>query len=278
MAALRALDIFLENGVNVKIVELPKGFDPDSLVRAQGKDGFQKILSQKTDFFDYKSKTLMRTHDLKTINGKSEFAVKMLLTIDKISGQVERSEYIKRLASLLKTKEEVLLLELGKMHKPSWGKKQIAKSILSSPIPLTEKMIIKFMLNDKDAAFAIRDSLNEEYFTHPLTKKAVSCIFSDILKNDLPVSAQISGTIHDHEVSRFLSGLLLEEGPPLTEELLNSCVEKLKGKRHKMLNAFLTQKIGEAELKRDEEILKELMKKKMHGEVEHYGETKTIES
>ncbi len=271
-ASLRALDVFLENGVNVKIVALPGGFDPDSLVRARGKEAFDEVLVGRKDFFAYKTEILAGQYDIKTVQGKSELAVTMLSTIDKLTNEVEKFEYIRRLASLLHVREDVLTSQLRKSHKaPAAKKAEIRKSFVTGPVPLTEKMVIKFMLNDKDTARHCRDSLGQEYFTHPLARKAAALIFEETLRDSEDIRAQIMGGIEDREISRFLSGLLLEEGPPLTDELLDSCVERMKGKRQKMLNAFLTQRISEAEDKRDEEILKELIRKKMYGEVEYYG-------
>ena len=52
-AAERSLDALLENDLIVRVVEMPPGEDPDSLVRREGKEQFEKRVANARDFFDY---------------------------------------------------------------------------------------------------------------------------------------------------------------------------------------------------------------------------------
>src|SRR4051794_19325626 len=52
-AAERSLDALLQNDLSVKVAEMPPGEDPDSLIRSEGKEGFEKRIGAARDFFDY---------------------------------------------------------------------------------------------------------------------------------------------------------------------------------------------------------------------------------
>jgi DNA primase len=52
-AAERSLDALLQNNFIVRVVEMPPGDDPDSLVRREGKEAFQRRVADARDFFDY---------------------------------------------------------------------------------------------------------------------------------------------------------------------------------------------------------------------------------
>ncbi len=52
-AAERSLDALLQNDLIVRVVEMPPGEDPDSLVRREGKEAFEKRIAGARDFFDY---------------------------------------------------------------------------------------------------------------------------------------------------------------------------------------------------------------------------------
>src|SRR5947199_2470804 len=52
-AAERSLDALLQNDLIVRVVELPAGEDPDSLIRGEGKERFENRLAQARNFFDY---------------------------------------------------------------------------------------------------------------------------------------------------------------------------------------------------------------------------------
>ena len=60
-AAMRGLDLVLENGMNVSLVLLPDGEDPDSFVKTQGNAGFEKyIASEAKDFIFFKMDLLLK--------------------------------------------------------------------------------------------------------------------------------------------------------------------------------------------------------------------------
>src|SRR5216117_65885 len=52
-AAERSLDALLQNDLIVRVAEMPAGEDPDSLVRCEGKEAFEKRITGARDFFDY---------------------------------------------------------------------------------------------------------------------------------------------------------------------------------------------------------------------------------
>src|SRR6059036_1678939 len=52
-AAERSLDALLQNDLIVRVAEMPAGEDPDTLVRREGKEAFEKRIAAARDFFDY---------------------------------------------------------------------------------------------------------------------------------------------------------------------------------------------------------------------------------
>ncbi|MDD5408982.1 MAG: DNA primase, partial [Candidatus Omnitrophica bacterium] len=115
IATLRSLDILIEEGVNVKVVPLPKGMDPDTLVRQEGIDSLRAKLNDAKTLFDYKLEVLKCRHNIKDAHGKSRIASEMLSTINKFDNAILRSEYIRRLSEEIKTPEHYILEELNKL-------------------------------------------------------------------------------------------------------------------------------------------------------------------
>ena len=59
-AALRGVDLILEEGMNVKVVVLPEGEDPDSFVQKEGRSGFETYLqTHSRDFIFFKTDLLL---------------------------------------------------------------------------------------------------------------------------------------------------------------------------------------------------------------------------
>ncbi|OGX52069.1 MAG: DNA primase, partial [Omnitrophica WOR_2 bacterium RIFOXYB2_FULL_45_11] len=114
MATLRSIDTLIEEGLNVMAARLPEGYDPDSFARRFGPEGFQKLITEAKDIFDYKLEFLKSKYAPLTIPNKSRAASEMLSLISKFNNTVAKSAYIKKLAEELSLDENSLLLELKK--------------------------------------------------------------------------------------------------------------------------------------------------------------------
>ena len=262
MANLRALDLLLENGLKVSVVTFPQGFDPDSLIREKGVDYFLKLLKEKKDFFEYKLEVLRKNFDIESIEGKAKLTEEILLTLNKLESEVEKYEYVKKLASYLGIREEVLMLELKRI-----GKKEVksffknGKKIMFEPVPLAEKILLYYLFTQGKAN--ILKYLNETDFTHPLAKKVVNLLSKLNIKENREennILKKFLGMVEDREISCFVSWLLMEE-IPLEKTLLKRCLEKLKKRRLKRLREELKEKLRIAEANKNIEEMKKIILK-----------------
>jgi len=115
-AALRGLDLILEEGLNVKVVLFPDGHDPDSYVRLVGTAGFKKhIEDNKKDFILFKAGLLLKEAGTDPIK-KAEVIRDIVESIAKIPDSIKASVFIKECSSLLQIDERALLSELNKMR------------------------------------------------------------------------------------------------------------------------------------------------------------------
>ena len=73
-AAERSLDALLQNDLIVRVAEIPAGEDPDSLIRREGKEKFEKRLAAACDFFDYWIEREVATTDLNSLGAKMRLA------------------------------------------------------------------------------------------------------------------------------------------------------------------------------------------------------------
>ena len=73
-AAERSLDALLQNDLIVRVAEMPKGEDPDSLVRREGKQAFENRVASARDFFDYWIEREVSRVDLASLGAKMQLA------------------------------------------------------------------------------------------------------------------------------------------------------------------------------------------------------------
>ncbi len=115
-ASLRGLDMILEEGLNVKVVNFPDGHDPDSYMHHVGAGAFkQYIENNRKDFILYKANTLLKEAGTDPIK-RAGIIRDIVESIAKIPDDIKASVFIRECSHLLQVEERVLLSELNKMR------------------------------------------------------------------------------------------------------------------------------------------------------------------
>jgi len=100
-AAERSLDALLQNGLIVRVAEMPAGEDPDSLVRRDGKTAFEKRIADARDFFDYWIERETANVDLNSLSAKMEVARTLAETVSHVHDPVMRGVVISKVSARL---------------------------------------------------------------------------------------------------------------------------------------------------------------------------------
>lgn len=116
-AALRGIDMFLEEGFNVKVVLLPDGEDPDSFAQNHDSTEFiQYIKDHQTDFIRFKSALLSKDAGNDPFK-RAELIKDITASIANIPDMITRQVYIKDCAERLHMSEKVLTTEVIKLRR-----------------------------------------------------------------------------------------------------------------------------------------------------------------
>jgi DNA primase len=100
-AASRSLPALLSHGLIVKIVTLPQGEDPDSLIRRSGPEAFLEVVNQAEDFFDHSLSEAFASGELNENSGKSRLVQRIAPPLALIQDDVLRETILGRIASRL---------------------------------------------------------------------------------------------------------------------------------------------------------------------------------
>jgi DNA primase len=137
-AAIRGIDLLLEEGMNVKVVLLPDGEDPDSFARAHSAFEFNVYIQQhETDFIRFKTKLLLDEAGNDPIK-RAKLISDIIHSIAVIPDDIIRSEYIKECRDMLDVKEQVLLNELNKIRSNRRKTPPVSKTNISVPQDMPE--------------------------------------------------------------------------------------------------------------------------------------------
>ena len=115
-AALRGIDLLLEEGMNIKVLLLPDGEDPDSFARKQNASAFIQYIEQhETDFIRFKTKLLLDEAAGDPIK-RSALIIDIVRSIAIIPDTIVRSVYVRECSSMLEIDENVLFAEIKKIQ------------------------------------------------------------------------------------------------------------------------------------------------------------------
>lgn len=115
-AALRGIDLLLEDGMNVKVVLLPDGEDPDSFARKHNASQFAEFIKQsETDFIRFKTRLLLDDAGNDPIK-RSSLITDIIRTVAIIPDNIARSIYIRECSAMMEIDEQVLLNEVNKIR------------------------------------------------------------------------------------------------------------------------------------------------------------------
>ncbi len=115
-ASIRGIDIVLEEGMNVKIVLLPEGEDPDSYSKKVSNEEFRQYLkNNETDFIRFKTQLLMSEASNDPVL-KANLIRDVVKSIAVIPEAITRTVYIKECSTLLEVAEPILYNEVNKLR------------------------------------------------------------------------------------------------------------------------------------------------------------------
>ena len=96
-ANLRGLDILKGEGLNVKVVPLPEGLDPDDVIKQQGAEGYQRCLDAAMPLIDYKLLVLERGYDLTKTEDKRRYVSEAIRIVKTADSAAEQEDLLKKL-------------------------------------------------------------------------------------------------------------------------------------------------------------------------------------
>lgn len=159
-ATLRGLEILRKEGLDVRVLKVPTGKDPDDYIREKGKDSFIQLMESSLPLIDYRIKRAAEGINFKDFNNNPNLII----------------AYVKRIADIL--------TELDPIEKDIFIKK------VSEETGIKEQSFIDLLKDEKDRYvnklhnMNIKDEIGQKLYTEPLFLKAERSILGLMLKNE----------------------------------------------------------------------------------------------
>ncbi|MDR1892569.1 MAG: DNA primase [Oscillospiraceae bacterium] len=123
-AALRALDILNAAGINVRVLQIPQGKDPDDYIKSHGPERFKALLEGAGSDMEFRLHKLAAGYDLQDPQGLAGFLKSAAAVLAKIGDRITADLYAGRLAEKFSVGKEALLYEINKAAKSSEFKRK----------------------------------------------------------------------------------------------------------------------------------------------------------
>jgi len=114
-ASIRGIDLLLEEGLNIKVLLLPDGDDPDSFARKHNASDFIDYVQQNSsDFIRFKTNLLLADAGNDPVK-RAGLVLDIVRSISIIPNTAIRGEYVKECSTLLNVEEQMLYYEINKL-------------------------------------------------------------------------------------------------------------------------------------------------------------------
>jgi len=257
-AAKNAISVLLESGLNVKVLLLPEGEDPDSLLRRSGRDTFESLLKKAVSVVDFFVMQFGDDSDILVAHDALE-------AISKIPSSVLQGYYVKLLSERLKINELFVREELRKIRrKPKLEGKYMENSgVQLKSRPMDEIYMLQLILQFPEKSYEIFDAVSEEDFNDPTARALFKKMRGGLTDYNMLISKC------EEEERNLLTELLfkseqIDSRAELSdpEKIFRDCLKQLKSKKRQILLYELQDKIKKAELEKNDGLLKSLLLEK----------------
>lgn len=289
-AILRSIDLLIKKNIELGIINIPQGKDPDECIR-ENPSFWQRAVNKPQPFMDFYFQKIFskinKSIEELSISEKKEIANKILLQIKKFPDKIEQSLYIKRLAEIIDLPEKVLYESLESLSEKDGYQKEKDLIEVDSPLNkanILEDTVLGLLIKFWPAVKNLINDLNleEEDFQEEelrgLFKK-----FREFLKINKSFNyEEFICLLKDSEQEKINLCLLaidyyfgnLEQKEILKE--VKNLVKRIKKNRYSNEKKELEKLIKKAELEKNKKITEKLMNRLKYilnkeKEIENYG-------
>ena len=134
-ASIRGIDLLLEEGLNIKVLLLPDGDDPDSFARKHNASDFIDYVQQNSsDFIRFKTNLLLADAGNDPVK-RAGLVLDIVRSISIIPNTAIRGEYVKECSTLLNVEEQMLYYEINKLKNNEQEKIAIRRQTEATNLP-----------------------------------------------------------------------------------------------------------------------------------------------
>ena len=219
-AAVRGIAPLIESGVDVRVVSLPEGLDPDTFMREHGKDALLATVEDSVPLVDFLVTWVGTLEDLTTADGRARATHHIADLIARVADATLRQFLIRDAADRIGIEEAVVIQsvqdaqESPRPQRREQPRETTVNTALEQfdPRPRQERELLIQMMSDNETADIVLSQIQPEDFSNSVYRQ-VAQIVANQRKNGWGSSvAHIVDCLTDEGLARIVSSLSLETG------------------------------------------------------------------
>lgn len=212
LATERVIEALSQESFKIKVALLPKGEDPDTLVRKIGKEKFEDLLKKSKSYLQHQISKIIYEHPIQSPEDKAEAVNKACDILRKIKNPTLLDAYIKIVSRDLQVDEKFIRLSPYLTPPPQQKIKFPELSSLSSE--KIEREFLQIILsNPSYLSYAINKISTDDFINNATSEIFTTILKIDILNNPDNLYVRIHNACPDN-VKKYFTSLMAEEKVP----------------------------------------------------------------
>jgi len=229
-ATERSLSLLLEQGVEVRVLALPGGKDPDSFIRAEGAAAYTKLLNEAPPYVDYLISRAAKM-DLTSAEGKLRAVNFLMPYVQRIPDRILRSEWATRIAQQLRIEEPVLRESMRKAANERRSEVKARPELVGRAGKPAERRLVQMLIEAEEFRSHLAQEIRAGELHRGLeTERILEALMGAYESGETLDAASLAMKLEDRD-RRLLFEIAFETGAPATGEEAESCLAVLRRRR-----------------------------------------------
>lgn len=243
-ATARAIPLLRNAGLNIRVLNIPNGKDPDEFIKSHGKDGpaaFRDIIEKSGNDVEYRLQKLKKNYNTETSEGRVGYLNAATALIATIGGEVERDVYTSMLCKEFGVDKEAFKRQVDsniRRNNREYNKKEMQK--IRSDLggrgdklntehqkkprsSSAEEALIVYLINNPDSADYIGKRLKPEDFQNSIMQRYYG-YFMRRIKDGLDPMNNVTADFSEAEKNLIYKMLNERVNIPETKDALNEYI------------------------------------------------------
>lgn len=216
-AARRAIEELLPNDIEIKVLVLPDGQDPDDFIRANGPEGYNRARGRAASFLNFTFDAATRDRAMANPKQKAEAIEEVMPVLTAIKNPIQKRESFDQAMDFFRVDDNGLKRDLWRAVKdggqvaPETVKREV-KRVTQAKMTVAEQHLLELLVHDAELRERILPILEESDYDHLATASIFRALYAlQDSGEELDMGALLDITSDDEIASDFVPILMMSE-------------------------------------------------------------------